>query len=166
MTIDDIEDIAIVLMSKHHLIGKGWTFNWNNRKRAFGICDYRKKEISLSKFMFNNTKEKARLDFLDTILHEIAHALAFINDGHCGHGKPWKKWAVKVGANPKATAEVKRINDMAGVKYVIIDTSNNDKIIHRYYRKPNQRMYDTINLRWANGRTQSKGYLKIKKVRN
>jgi predicted SprT family Zn-dependent metalloprotease len=40
-----------------------------------------------------------REDFIDTVLHEIAHMLA--PAGH-GHGRRWKRIAKRLGAEPKA----------------------------------------------------------------
>jgi SprT-like family len=37
---------------------------------------------------------------LDTLLHEMAHAAAYLQSGHRGHGASWKEWAVRVGCRP------------------------------------------------------------------
>ena len=59
--------------------------------------------ISLfDRFCFELNEEK---EIEDTILHEIAHALAWTYDRFKGHGKIWKDWARKVGANPKACSK-------------------------------------------------------------
>ena len=34
---------------------------------------------------------------IDTLLHEMAHAADYLFDGHAGHGRSWKAWAVRVG---------------------------------------------------------------------
>ena len=77
-----------------------WTLKVNNRlTRALGRCVFNKKTIELqTRFV----KENPEHIVLDTIRHEIAHALA----GHkAGHGYEWKMWAIKVGANPEATVD-------------------------------------------------------------
>lgn len=156
--------LAHGLLKQYGLDELGWRFQWSSHKRRFGQCDYRKKLIEVSEFMFRMTVPEQREDFLDTVKHEVAHALAYIKDGHCGHGKPWKKWAVKLGANPRATSQIKFKDSLEGVKYVIIDTSNNDKIVQRYYRKPRQSVFRNIKHYTANDRPESLGKLKIKKV--
>jgi predicted SprT family Zn-dependent metalloprotease len=81
-----------------------WSLKFNNRlTRALGRCLFVQKTIELqTRFV----KENSEAVVLDTIRHEVAHALA----GHkAGHGYEWKMWAVKVGANPEATVDAASI---------------------------------------------------------
>lgn len=39
----------------------------------------------------------------DTLLHEMAHAEAWLQHGHRGHGRPWRRIAERVGCTPRAT---------------------------------------------------------------
>jgi hypothetical protein len=39
----------------------------------------------------------------DTLLHEMAHAEAWLTHGHRGHGAPWRRIAERVGCTPRAT---------------------------------------------------------------
>ena len=79
MTTREIEKMAIELMTQHGLIQKGWKFEWNKRKNNFGLCNEKKKAISLSLMTipFVNV-EKIK----DTVLHEIAHALVGVSNQH------------------------------------------------------------------------------------
>ena len=43
----------------------------------------------------------------DTLLHEMAHAEAWLLHGHKGHGKPWKRIARRVGCRPRAVNDVR-----------------------------------------------------------
>lgn len=77
-----------------------WTLKFNNRlTRALGRCLFSEYAIELqTRFV----KENPEHIVLDTIRHEVAHALT----GHkAGHGYEWKMWAIKVGANPEATVD-------------------------------------------------------------
>ncbi|MFP4624532.1 MAG: SprT family zinc-dependent metalloprotease, partial [Gemmatimonadota bacterium] len=38
----------------------------------------------------------------DTLLHEMAHAEAWLVHGHRGHGRPWRRIAERVGCTPGA----------------------------------------------------------------
>ena len=70
-----------------------WNFIFDTAKKRFGCCNYRTKTISLSKDLTVLNSEK---NVQNTILHEIAHALA----GHqAGHGKKWKEIMQKMGAD-------------------------------------------------------------------
>jgi predicted SprT family Zn-dependent metalloprotease len=87
------ETLAIQLMAHHRLIG--WTFRFNRRKRALGLCIYEPQRIELSlPYVLRNAEPSIR----DTILHEIAHALAG-RDAH--HGPRWKKVCRQIGATPQ-----------------------------------------------------------------
>ena len=56
-----------------HKLPAAWSFQFDRSKVRFGKCNYAKKEISLSQHLVQlNTETEVR----DTILHEIAHALA------------------------------------------------------------------------------------------
>jgi hypothetical protein len=43
----------------------------------------------------------------DTLLHEMAHAEAWLEHGHRGHGKVWRRIARRVGCRPRAVNDVR-----------------------------------------------------------
>lgn len=43
----------------------------------------------------------------DTMLHEMAHAEAWLRHGHRGHGRAWKAIARRVGCRPRAVNDVR-----------------------------------------------------------
>ena len=95
MELCDAEEIALSLMKKHRL--KGWTYVTNKRKKTLGLCFSRIKRIELStNFILYNSAEVV----METILHEIAHAL--VGTKH-GHDAVWKAMAEKIGASPTRT---------------------------------------------------------------
>jgi predicted SprT family Zn-dependent metalloprotease len=84
-------DMARLLMRQHGLTD--WTFRFDHARRRFGSCRPRERVITLSKYLtFLNGDAEVR----DTILHEIAHALA---PGD-GHGRKWQATCVRIGAKP------------------------------------------------------------------
>lgn len=84
-----------------------WELKFTNQKRHLGYCRPRRKIISISKaFMKNNPFSIMR----DTLLHEIAHALHFLETGKTNHDNGWKKFAVKVGCEPKRCASGQGLN--------------------------------------------------------
>jgi predicted SprT family Zn-dependent metalloprotease len=71
-----------------------WAFGWNRRKRSLGLCRYRERRLELSiHFAYANDEAQVR----ETILHEIAHALA---GEKAGHGPLWKAMCQRVGCQP------------------------------------------------------------------
>jgi predicted SprT family Zn-dependent metalloprotease len=70
---------------------KEWRFVFDNAKRRFGCCNYHTRTISLSRHL---TKLNTSDDVTNTVLHEIAHALA---GRAAGHGRAWKVQAEAVG---------------------------------------------------------------------
>jgi predicted SprT family Zn-dependent metalloprotease len=94
MDLTDAEELANLLIARHGLDSKGWTFKWSRAKEFFGSCDYANKTIKLSKYL---AELNGYDDVKDTILHEIAHALA---GPRAYHGYIWKQTAIRVGANP------------------------------------------------------------------
>lgn len=85
--------LALKLMHMHGLIKAGWDFKFDNAKIRFGLCNYRTKVISLSRHLVKLNDEAATID---TLLHEIAHALV----GHKhGHNRVWRTKAREIGCN-------------------------------------------------------------------
>lgn len=85
-------------MEQYGLIEDGWTFRISNTKNIVGQCYHGRKEIVYSKWFLDEPDEQ----IVDTILHEIAHAL--VGPKH-GHDWTWKLMAMKVGAEPNRIAE-------------------------------------------------------------
>jgi predicted SprT family Zn-dependent metalloprotease len=94
MDLKELETIASREMTKYEL--HGWTFGLANTKRRLGVCKYRKKRIEIAEYYAQNSPQES---VLDTLLHEIAHALA---GPKAGHGPAWKAIAVRIGATPRA----------------------------------------------------------------
>ncbi len=85
------------LMNSHGL--QNWSLGFNSSLRQLGICNYRRKQILLSRMQsVLRTPEETT----DVILHEIAHALA---GWEAGHGPKWKAIASRIGATPKSCAK-------------------------------------------------------------
>lgn len=91
MTINQAVTLAKNLLEKHIEL-RGWRVTTNRRKSAFGLCSYTKKEIQLSSFLIPECTEQG---IIDTILHEIAHALT---PGH-HHDNVWKRKCLELGGN-------------------------------------------------------------------
>lgn len=96
MHLQDAENMALVHMEDNGL--SGWSFGFDRAKRRCGQTNFRLKKITLSRYFVQSNGEA---EVLDTILHEIAHALA---GSAAGHGVQWQMWAIRIGARPERCA--------------------------------------------------------------
>lgn len=95
-----IEKFAHETLKQYGLTEKGWKVEWMKKKSALGTCNYVNKTILLSATVLPiNDFDVAR----NTVLHEVAHALAGPGSGH---GNRWKTEAIRVGADPHARTEI------------------------------------------------------------
>jgi predicted SprT family Zn-dependent metalloprotease len=127
MTLQDILNLGAELLQTYGLTD--WTMGFNRQKRNLGLCRYRVKRIELS---IDYALTASADSIVDTIKHEVAHAIT--GPGH-GHDDVWKATAVRVGATPQRCA----VTD-GGMK----DVFSKPKYIaacacgqpHTLYRKP------------------------------
>ena len=145
---------AIDLMNQWGLIEKGWRFVFDNRRSALGRCSYSKKIIYLSRHHVTHDTDS---NVIDTIKHEIAHALHYLSyaengrEGEFGlrhwtgrkwvrkikpHGREWQMWAVKVGANPNASTR-SNVSAKTATKWRLVCVQGlNVEDIRGYQRMP------------------------------
>lgn len=93
MNTNDAAILARNAMNNHGLTY--WIFQFDRAKRRAGYCNYTRKTISLS---YHYTQRNNLPEIMDTILHEIAHALAGPGNGH---NAVWKAVCVRIGAKPQ-----------------------------------------------------------------
>lgn len=70
-----------------------WHFEFDSARRRFGSCRYSSRTITLSYHLAALNDESA---VRNTVLHEIAHALA---GERSGHGKRWRLKARQIGCD-------------------------------------------------------------------
>ena len=88
-------------MEEHGLVALGWRRRLSGAKSQAGSCAYASKTIRISKrYLWSSvTTDDA---FLNTVLHEIAHALA---GNKAGHGPVWREVALRIGCDGKRCLE-------------------------------------------------------------
>lgn len=94
MNTEDCKKLSINLLKKHKL--SDWKFSLGNASKQFGVCKYKEKTITLSKKLVELNNEE---QVVDTILHEIAHALC--PKQH--HNEVWRQTAISIGCNGQRT---------------------------------------------------------------
>lgn len=113
-----IRDMAIEEMDRWGLLHEGWRFEFDEAKRRHGCCKPSKKLITLSWHIAKLGREH----ILDTILHEIAHALEYVRYGRTtGHSDRWKRICREVGATPERLVPP-GTPELASPKYTLLCT--------------------------------------------
>lgn len=94
MKLSDAHELCNDLLHEHGLSQRGWTFFFDRSKKRFGQCVRSKLSITLSAYLVQlNDERKVR----ETMLHEIAHALA---PAGAHHGPAWKHQCRLLGIAP------------------------------------------------------------------
>ena len=91
MDLTEARQLAAGLMGRHGL--SGWRLVFDNAKTRAGVCRYDRKEIGLSRPLVALYEVE---QVTDTVLHEIAHALA--GPRH-GHDRVWRATARRIGCS-------------------------------------------------------------------
>lgn len=136
------EELAVSLMKEHGIWDNDWRFKWSNGKNRFGYAQIKTvrshwlepgkqiKTISLSKTLTSmNDEEVVR----DVILHEIAHALAGLRNGH---NHVWKAACIKIGAKPERLINAGEAN-FPKEKWELLCTCC-DRVLRRTHRRMNK----------------------------
>lgn len=94
-TIDVVSDLdrvrrwAEALIALH--LDNSWSFAFDRATRRAGLCDFGRKRISVSRHLAERFDDDA---IHQTLLHEVAHALA---GPGTGHGAEWRRIARDLG---------------------------------------------------------------------
>lgn len=90
----EVRRVAERLIHTHldPVFGAGtWTFGFDRAKRRAGLCSFDTHRISVSRYL---AEKYSDTDNEQTLLHEVAHALA---GPGAGHGPKWKRIAANLG---------------------------------------------------------------------
>lgn len=95
----DAQIMCDTMLRKHGLWDKGWRTNFTKSDAYIGLCYHSDKRIVLS---IQHLNARSEPELMDTILHEIAHAL--VGPQGNSHNHIWKEKAIELGAKPQACA--------------------------------------------------------------
>ena len=91
--------VATELFHLNGLDVRGWRLEFRRFGHRLGSCCSRKRVVAIDAFYADNNDE---VHVLDTLRHEVAHALVGPSQGH---GQTWKAMARKLGCIPKACSK-------------------------------------------------------------
>lgn len=143
--IDSVRDMALEHMAMDfeyrgqtfNMNQLGWKFAFNDRKRALGQCHYSCKTIYLSQwFIEHNTREMKM--WINTMVHEIAHAINFYYYGGRGHDWRWRDIFMSFGGDGKrcsSDAEFTDLIDNPISKYTLVCPNGHTRPSYKIMRR-------------------------------
>ncbi len=145
---------------KHHGLSElGWQGKLDHARRRFGVCRPSDKIITISRHLAELNSDE---EVLDTILHEIAHALAFEQyQVNCGHDHRWKALCLQIGAKPVRCYSSQTVRQPSP-RWLLCHIQTGE-VFHQYFRRP------TTDLKklYIKGRKQETlGQLEIRPANN
>jgi predicted SprT family Zn-dependent metalloprotease len=136
MDLNAAQTLARALIAKH--LDSSWAFSWNNRKTSFGLCRYVTREIQLSRVLTATESGDATEQ---TILHEIAHAIA--GPEH-KHDRVWQSIARSIGVRRPASRRA-FTGEPPKPKYLL---KVGERVIRAYHRHPGQAFVASLPKRY------------------
>lgn len=99
---EEVRDNLCTLFPEHKTAIHEYRLEFNNGKRMLGNCSYKEKRIKVSRWHLKGSSEE---NIEDTLRHEFAHAIAYMEHGAkaWNHGALWSAVARVCGANPSST---------------------------------------------------------------
>ena len=76
---------------------QGWSFAWDRAIRRLGCCRMSRRVLSLSRYFVDAYLMRDPQLIRSTLLHELAHALAWEHARERGHGAVWRAWCAALG---------------------------------------------------------------------
>lgn len=117
------------------LTSEGWQLSFNHRRRALGLCHFKRRRIELSvPFLMAGSE----LSLQRTLSHEVAHAVAGRLHQDYAHGRHWRRIDIALGGSGQRCSDQAEIDEdkmAAGYRYQLVD-SRTGRVIRGFYRKP------------------------------
>uniref|UniRef100_A0AAU8GPH3 SprT-like protease n=1 Tax=Mycobacterium phage Stink TaxID=3136630 RepID=A0AAU8GPH3_9VIRU len=107
MTVTEAREITQELIRTHWDQLAHYRVAFDNARRRAGLCNYRTRTISLSRHLL---ALRSYEDTMQTITHEIAHAI--VGPGH-GHDHVWARKHRELGGNGQRCFEMEGIDPTA-----------------------------------------------------
>jgi len=110
-------------------LDEGWTFAFDHAKTRAGLCNFTAKRITVSRHIALRSEDD---EVHQTLLHEVAHAIA---GPKAGHGPRWKAIAAELGYEGGRTHDGPVPTELAPW----VGTCPNGHTLYRY-RRPTRAM--------------------------
>ena len=105
----------------------------NKKANYYGRCDWRNKTVSINIYLH---KHSIKGGVVNTMLHELAHAIDFCIRGKSNHDNTWRTLAKEIGCDGRTKGSV--ANKVEYPYVLCIKTENNLVFCRGYNRRPNR----------------------------
>jgi len=134
MELDKAKNKMEELLKEHGI--SHWTFNFDRAVRRLGQCAWIKNGIKVRTITISKVMTIGRTDkeVINTMLHEIAHALDYETRGTSGHDNIWRNIALSIGCDGNTCSDVDK--ELAKENYKWLAECPEHGIIGGWQRKP------------------------------
>ncbi len=162
---DDV--VAYARASRAQLGLGGWEFHWDHAVKRMGCCWPQRRRISLSRYFAAACLPQDAARLHRTLLHELAHALAWERDRGRGHGEAWRRRCAELGiAGERATSRVPDFTPphlQRAPHYALCHDETGE--VFRQYRSKPRRSAAQLRRCYIPGRqAETLGHLVIRKI--
>ncbi len=145
----------------------GWEFHWDRAVRRMGCCWPTRRRISLSRYYAAACLPDDSSALHRTLLHELAHALAWEHQKQTGHGAVWRYWCAQLGIHgERATSRVADFTPphlQRAPRFVLCHDETGE--IFRHYRSQPRRSARQLRRCFIPGRqAETLGHLVIREL--
>ncbi len=144
-----------------------WSFRWDRAVKRMGCCWPMRRRISLSRYYAAAHLPGNPECLRRTLLHELAHALAWQHQRQSGHGEAWRFWCAELGiAGERATARVEDFTPphlRRPPRYALCHDETGE-VYRLYYRKPRRRAARLRQCYIPGRRQETLGHLVVRRL--
>ncbi len=146
----------------------GWDFHWDHAVKRMGCCWPTRRRISLSRYYAAACLPQDAARLRRTLLHELAHALAWHHERSTGHGPAWQRWCAELGIpGERATSRVPDFTPphlQHAARYALCHDVTGE--VFRQYRRKPQRSAAQLRRCYIPGRREETlGHLVIREIK-
>lgn len=113
-----------------------WSFDYDGAVQRLGQCIWIKKNVKMKKITMSRKMSEMRTDkeVMNTLLHEIAHAIDYEQRGTSDHSDIWRKIALSIGCDGNRCSTID--NEVMTKSYKWLAVCKEHGTIGGWSRKP------------------------------
>lgn len=159
----EVEQYAAACLLHLHLAG--WHFGWDKTSRRLGCCRMQQKRISLSRYYAEAYATRDPGQVWRTLLHELAHALAWVHHHATGHGPVWKRYCTALGIEGEkaGTRGIEFEAPRAAARFTLCHRETGE-VFRTYTRRPRHSAASLRNCYIPGLKTETLGKLTIRPI--